>query len=530
MVPERNTKNPPLSTRPETGSVLRAAGTLGVATAASRVLGFARDWLIAVLYGTSLTAQAFVVAFRIPNLLRVLIGEGAANSVFVPVFSRIREREGNDSWMRLAQAVWVRLLIGAAAVSLIGIWVAPWAVRLIAPGFETDPALMALTVKLTRILFPFLGLVGVYAFLTGLLNSVRHFARPSLGPIVLNVCMITGILLWRQDAMGLVFGILAGGVLQIVIQRPALRRCGLELKLAMERHPAVSQIRKLLLPRMAGAAVYQGSVLVDTIFASFAAWVGPGGVAALYFANRFLQLPLALFGISLAQASLPAFSAQVASQQTAAVRSTFIETLRSTLFVAVPSTVGLMVMAQPIIQTLLEHGAFSSVSTQMTVAALSWYAVGLSSLCAAKVMINALYAFGDTWTPVRAAGIALSLNIILNLLLIRVMGLAGLALATSLSATWNALHLYRALRGKLGPLPAQMRGWAVKLMAAGAGMGILVWWIWGLTPAAGSTMPLARAGWLGLTIATGTAGFFGLSAILGIEESRRTIRWLFRRG
>lgn len=265
--------SPGHSSRP----ILRSAGILAINTAFSRILGFARDWLIAVFYGTSVTAQAFVVAFRIPNLFRTILGEGAANAAFVPVFSRVRALEGEDSWKRLASALfgWFSLLL--IGISVLGVLLAPQAVRLVAPGFYADPELFDLTVLLTRILFPFIGLVGLSALFMGLLNSVEHFTRPSLGPPVLNICMIAGALIWRPDALGLAWGVIAGGILQLVIQWPVLKQFADGLRPRFLKHSGIREIQRLLIPRMAGTAVYQTSVLVDTIFASFGHLVGLGG-------------------------------------------------------------------------------------------------------------------------------------------------------------------------------------------------------------------------------------------------------------
>lgn len=501
-------------------SLLRSAGVMGAATAVSRVLGFVRDWMIALFYGTSPTAQAFVVAFRIPNLLRDLVGEGAANAAFVPVFSRTRTLEGHASWAALAQALWGRVLVVFFSLSLAGVLAAPWLVRVIAPGFASDPKLLQQTTALTRILFPFIGLMGAAAFFMGLLNSLHHFALPSIGPALLNLCMIAGMLLWRPDALGLAWGIIVGGVLQAAIQWPALRRAGVRLRPAWTRHPGVAQISRMMVPRTMGSAVYQASVLVDTVFASFTHLVGAGGIAALYFAHRFLHLPLALFGISLAQAALPALASQAAAGDREALSKTFWLALRSSLVIAIPSGVGLILMGQPIIQALLQHGEFTAEATRMTAGALQGYALGLASLCAAKVLVNTLYAFHDTWTPVRSAAVALSLNVLLNFLLVRPMGLAGLALATSLSSTWNAWHLYRAARPRVGPPPVEFLGAIARVGIASAGMGLIARLIW----SAGNGAP-----WLLISVAAGAATFFILALLFRLEEARRFLSWILRR-
>ncbi len=503
---------------------------MGLLTAASRILGFARDSLIAAAYGTSATAQAFVVAFRIPNLLRDLAGEGAANSVFVPVLSRTRALEGESSWAALSQAIWSRVVVGFVLVSIIGVVAAPWIVTMVAPGFHGDPGLMGRTIRLTRILFPFIGLVGMAAFFMGLLNSLHRFALPSVGPAVLNLCMIAGIFLWRPDALGLAWGVIVGGILALLVQWPALRQAGVRLRFRWDWHPGVGQIRRLLIPRIVGTGVYQVSVLVDTIFASFHQIVGAGGIAALYFAYRFLQLPMALFGVSMAQAALPAMSKQAAEKDLPAVRNTCFLALRSSLLIAIPASIGLIVLGYPIIQTLLERGAFSKEATDVTVATLRWYAVGLASMCAVKVLANTLYAFHDTWTPVRSAVISLAANVVLNTILVFPMKLPGLALATSASSTLNSYHLYQAVRRRIGHFDENLRGWTLRVLAASVGMGLVSLGVWTLGIRwIGLAHPAAAIAWLVVAVGCGVVSFFLFGRLLRIEETGRVTAWLFRK-
>jgi putative peptidoglycan lipid II flippase len=294
------------------------------------------------------------------------------------------------------------------------------------------------------------------------------------------------------------------------------------LRFKFSRHPGVARIRKLLIPRMIGTGVYQTSVLVDTIFASFRSLVGPGGIAALYFANRFLQLPMALFGISMAQAALPTLSRQAAENDLPAVRTTCALALRSSLFVAIPSSIGLIFLGHPIIRMLLERAAFTPESTAVTARTLQWYAVGLASLCAVKVLANTLYAFHDTWTPVRSAAVALAANVVLNGILVWPMKLAGLALSTSLSSTANSLHLYVAVRRRIGPFDEGLTGWMARVTAASVGMGAIAWGVWmGGAEALGISHPAALAVVLVAAIASGMISFLGFGLLLGIEETRR---------
>jgi putative peptidoglycan lipid II flippase len=280
---------------------------------------------------------------------------------------------------------------------------------------------------------------------------------------------------------------------------------------------------------MIGTAVYQLSVLVDTIFASFGHWVGEGGIAALYFAHRFLHLPLALFGISVAQVALPTMARQASIEDLNAVRQTCVISLRSSLMIAIPASIGLIVLGHPIVATLLEHGAFSSSATAMTVAALQWYAVGLTSMCAVKVLANTLYALQDTWSPVRSAAMALAINVGLNILLIWPMRLAGLALATALSSLWNHLQLTWAVRRRIGPFPEELKGWVIRVCAASVGMGLATGAIWiAGRRLIGSVSPGLACAWLLITIMGGIGTFFLLAFLLRVEEVRGMARWVFR--
>ena len=501
---------------------------MGLFTAVSRVLGFVRDTLIAFAYGTSPTAQAFVVAFRIPNLLRDMVGEGAANSAFVPVLTRTRELQGKASWSALTQAVWSRMVIGFLLLSAVGILAAPWLVTLVAPGFRGDPLLMEITVRLTRILFPFIGLVGLAALFMGVLNSAHHFTLPSLGPIILSICMIAGMFAYKPGALGLAWGVIVGGILQLLLQLPLLRRLGVSLRLTLKWHPGVGEIRRLLIPRMIGTGVYQFGVMVDTVFASFQTLVGPGGLAVLYFAQRFLHLPMALFGISMAQAALPTMSRKAASGDLATVRKICVMALRSSLLIAIPASVGLIFLGMPIVQTLLERGAFSAAATQKTVVTLQCYALGLASMCAAKVLANTLYAFHDTWTPVRSAAFALAANVALNILLVEPLKLPGLALATSLASFVNSVQLYYAVRARVGRSEEQrMRWWLLRVLMASLGMGLAALTAWNM----GLQMPVFSHGaaqifWLILVIVFAVVLFFVFGLLLGVEEAWQVGKWL----
>lgn len=431
--------------------LIKSTGTIGIATALSRVLGFVRDIVIANFFGTAIYAQAFVVAFRIPNLLRDLIGEGATNAAFVPVLTDELTKKGKDEFFKLAQVILNILFVILIVLTVIGIFASPLIVKLIAPGFSANAEKFEATVTLTRILFPFLILVGLWAYAMGVLNSLGVFAAPAFGPCLLNISMIFCAMWFGENVFGLASGVLAGGVLQLFIQFPSLYKQGWKPKLTTEfSHPKAKRIGKLLIPRALGACVYQVNVFISTILASLSGIVGEGAVAAIYYANRVWQLPLAIFGIALAQAALPTMSRHVALNDMEKLKDTVLFSLRVLFFILIPSSIGLMVLATPITRILFERGAFSAYSTGITSSALFFYAIGLVACGGIKILVSAFYSMHDTMTPVRTAFFALVLNIILNLALMYPLKVGGLALATSISAIFNFVILYILLKKRLG--------------------------------------------------------------------------------
>jgi len=409
----------------------------------------------------------------------------------------------------------------------LGALMAPWLVRVIAPGFIGDPDKLALTVRLTRLLFPFITLVGLWAYWMGLLNSLRHFAVPALGPAALNLAMIVGCV-WLSPrvtpaVLGLAWGVMLGGIAQLVMQVPVALSLGFRWRWVWH-HPGSGEVMRLLTPRLIGSAVHQASVFFNTIMASLAVVAGEGAVAALYFANRLVQLPLALFGIASAQASLPTLSEQAAIRDLAAFRSTLLSVLRMVAFVTIPAAIGLVVLAPPIVQVCLERGAFDRHSTAMTAQALSLFAVGLLAYAASKVLTGAFYALQDTRTPVRLAVEALLVNMALAVCLIGPLRVGGLALATALSSSLNAWRLLRKLEQRLAvPLGSSLVVSLVRMSLAALVMGIGCALAW--TGVGKTLLPLVG---LPLVIVGGII-VYGVSCYLfRVAELTTAFRWLVR--
>ncbi|MCM8762920.1 MAG: murein biosynthesis integral membrane protein MurJ [Candidatus Omnitrophica bacterium] len=311
-------------------AIAKSTLIISFATVLSRISGFIRDMLIANFFGTGMAAEAFVVAFRIPNVLRELVGEGAANAAFVPVFSEYLYRKEKEEFWR---AVGIMLLVVFLVLGIFcvgGILFSGAIVRLIAPGFRRYPQKLFLTVRLTRITFSYILLVGLTAYQMGVLHTFKSFLTPALGPCMLNIGMILSLLLavnfMSEPIVGLAIGVLMGGIMQLAIQLPSMYRLGfrlssVSLKLNF-RHPAVKKIGKLLTPRLLGSAVYQLNIFFDTMLASLSNIVGLGGVAVIYYANRLVQLPLAVFGFAISSAALPTMSQQVAGEDIAGLKKT----------------------------------------------------------------------------------------------------------------------------------------------------------------------------------------------------------------
>src|SRR3989338_5425188 len=359
-------------------AIAKSAGIIGFATLCSRILGFLRDIVIARLFGIYIYAQAFVIAFRIPNLLRDFVGEGATNAAFVPVFSEYSAKHTKEEFWGLANVVLNLLLVILTIITLLGIIFSPVIVRLIAPGFIASPEKLAATIKLNRIIFPYVLLISLTAYSMGILNSLKTFAIPAFAPCLLNISVIVFALLFGEGIKGLALGVLVGGLLQLAVQVPVLYKKGFRFKLFKSfKHPALNTIGKLMLPRIMSSSIYQLNNFADSIFGSLAWIVGEGGGAVLYFSYRMIQFPLGIFSNALAQAILPAFSTQAADDTYAQLRQTLFWGLRTTFFVMLPASIGFMVLALPIVSTIFSGGRFDIYSSELTASALIFYSIGL---------------------------------------------------------------------------------------------------------------------------------------------------------
>ena len=439
--------------------ITRSAGVVGSATLLSRILGLVRDILTARLFGTGLAASAFVVAFTIPNLFRRLLGEGALTGAFVPVFTEYLEKKGiKDGW-RVASIIFTLLTIILAGVVLAGFAV----IWLITNTFNLSDK-FTLVFQLLRIMLPYLFFICLVGLSMGILNSLRHFVIPALSPVILNLVWIGSLIILcpqfgdtsEEKIFGLAVGVVIGGIIQLAVQLPVLKRKGFPFQFIPDWHnPAVKKIALLMGPGILGLAVFQLNTVVDRFLAMI---IGPGAPSTLYYGNRLVQLPLGVFGIAFATAALPVMSRLMARNKIEEFKDAFSHSLRNVLLVTIPATAGLIVLRRPIITLLFQRDAFGESSTYATAWVLLFYAIGLPAFAGLKIITQSFYAFQDTRTPVKVGVAAMFLNLILNLAVVYIPWLrvhlreGGLALATSIAAISNAGILFYLLRWRLGPI------------------------------------------------------------------------------
>ena len=462
----------------EDRKVARHAGTIGVATLLSRVLGLVREQVMAGWFGAGFATDAFNVAFRIPNLLRDLFAEGAMSSAFVPTFTAVRKQQGEMEGWALGRQLMIALLLLLGAVCAVGWLLAPPLVRLFAPGFARIPGKLDLAVLLTRVMLPFLPAVALAAVAMGMLNARGRFAIPALAPALLNVGMVVaGLALipvcraWGlPPILAMAFGVVFGGLLQFACQLPALHAEGFRLRIEWPRHAGVLRVASLMVPAMVGLAATQLNLFVSTLIASLLA---QGSVSWLTYAFRLMQLPIGVFGVALATVSLTGLSRAAADEDMPALKATLSATLRLVFALTVPASLWLAVMSRPVIGLLYEHGRFHAADTTQTAGALIMYCIGLPAFAATGVLTRAFYALGNASAAVRASFGAVAVNLALNLLFIgplRPLGLEhrALALATSLASVANLVQLTLALRKRIGPIDGRrIAGAALRVLIAG---------------------------------------------------------------
>ena len=461
-------------------SFMRSSLVVASMTMLSRVLGLVRDVVIAFVFGASSSADAFFVAFKIPNFLRRLFAEGAFNQAFVPVLAEVSEKENRQALRVMVSYVSGTLLLVLSLLTLLAVLGAPWLVWVFAPGFGDEPEKMALTADMLRLTFPYLLLISMTGFFGSLLNHARQFAIPAVTPVLLNISLI-GAAWWLAPklavpVMALAWGVMIAGLLQLLLQLPFVARLGL---LSRPRigfaNPRVKQVMTLMLPALFGVSVAQINLLLDTVLASL---LQSGSVSWLYYSDRLMELPLGVFGIAIATVILPGLSKQHASDDAKTFSDTLDWAVRMVLLIGVPAALALWVLAEPLLATLFHYGAMQDRDVMQSAASLRAYAVGLLAFMLVKVLAPGYFARQDMKTPVRYGIWAMAANMIFNLALIWHFAHVGLAMATAMSAFLNAGLLGFGLwRQQVWQLSPGWSTWVLRLMLAnGAMLALLLWW------------------------------------------------------
>jgi putative peptidoglycan lipid II flippase len=530
--------SPAPRTETVTGKVTRSAGIVGLAVMGSRLLGLVREQVFANFFGASREYDAFLTAFRIPNLLRDLFAEGALSAAFVTTFSHYLTMKGEKEACRLANLVLNALVLILVIITLVGIGLAPQLVDLIAPGFRQQPGKTELTIMLTRIMYPFIILVAVAAVAMGVLNTKDRFAVPASASSFFNIGSILGGLafafwldphLGPRAMIGMAIGTLIGGALQFLIQVPWLYREGFRYQPVISfTDPGVRQVASLMGPAVIGAAAVQINVLVNNNFASY---LGNGAVSWLGYAFRLMQFPIGVFGAAISMATLPSISRSASLGDVNQFRRTLASSLGLVFFLCVPSACGLIILGEPIIRMIYERGHFSPSDTQQTAAALAFYAVGLAGYAAVRVLAPAFYALDDARTPMMISLISIAANYTLNWLLVSRYGIRGLALTTSCVAMMNFAGLFLLMRRRIRRIEGrQLITSLVKITLASAVMSSACWWTYRLA--------LERVGPTGLInqmlnalIPTGVGGVVFLVAckLLKVSELEMAIQAIVQR-
>jgi putative peptidoglycan lipid II flippase len=514
--------------------LLQSTSVVSSMTLLSRILGLARDIVFARFFGATIVMDAFLVANRIPNMLRRFFAEGAFSQGFVPVMARYREKHNHDEARELVDSVAGTLGLILFLVTLIGVVAAPVLVAIVAPGFIGEDGRFDLATAMLRFTFPYLLFVSLTAFAGGILNTYGRFAVPAFTPVILNVVLIAGALYLaptlEEPGMALAYAVFAAGLIQLLFQLPFLARIRAVPRPRWNpNHPGVKRVTTLMLPAIFGSSVAQINVLVGGIIASL---LGVGKISLLYFSDRLMEFPLGLFGIALATVTLPYLSRQHANESSDEFSDTVDWSMKLVLLIAVPAAIGLIVLAEPLVATIFYGGEFTVFDVRMTALALQAFALGLIGFSYVKILAPAYFARENTRTPVRFGLIALAVNFVLSVVLAYVLTRAeyegthaGLALAISVSAILNAWLLYRGLR-RDGVL-MHGKGWGSLFLQVGAGIVVMTlclfamersldWWI--------AASVFDRLVWLTATIVAAMVLYFVVLLLLGLRPSNLRLR------
>lgn len=525
-----NAKHSPASDNRLPGlRLLQSTSVVSAMTLLSRILGLVRDVVFARFFGATIVMDAFIVANRIPNMLRRFFAEGAFSQGFVPVMARYKEKNNHDEARQLVDAVAGTLGLILFAITIIGVIAAPLLVLIVAPGFVGEDGRFDLATAMLRFTFPYLFFVSLTAFAGGILNTYGKFAAPAFTPVLLNVSLIASAM-WlapqmEEPGMALAYGVFFAGLVQLLFQIPFLAKIhAIPRPRWRPGHEGVKRVGKLMLPAIFGSSVAQINVLLGGVIASM---LGVGKISLLYYSDRLMEFPLGLFGIALATVTLPYLSRQAANDSMSEFANTVDWSMKLVFLIATPAAIGLIVLAEPLVTTIFYGGVFTRFDVEMTALSLQTFSLGLIGFSFVKILAPAYFAREDTKTPVRAGLIALAVNFILSVVLAYTMTRAGyvgthagLAFAISVAALVNAWLLFRGLHRD--GIIARTPGWSILLVRffiANAAMAAcliwlhrpLDWWI--------DSGLLDRSTWLGIVILAGAAVYFVVLFLSGVRPS-----------
>jgi putative peptidoglycan lipid II flippase len=520
--------------RAKSSTIVRSAGIVSIAVALSRVTGLVRERVMAGLFGASMVNDAFQIAFRIPNLTRDLFAEGALSSAFVPIFTEYLTKRSKKDAVELANLVATSILIVVGGLCVLGILFAPALVNVFASGYGDVPGKFELTVRLTRVMFPFLLLVALAAQVMGVLNALGQFGVPALASTFFNIgSLVFGLSLgvWLGPYIGIsriegmAYGVVLGGALQLLWQIPAMYRAGFRFSPKLNwQHEGLRRIFAMMGPAILGSAAVQINAMVNTNFATTIddPLRGPNGaVSWLLYAFRFMQLPLGLFGVAIGSATLPSISRSAAAGNLDEFRRTLSRSLGMVFLLTVPSSVGLAVLGPSIVGAIYEVGRFDAYDTRQTALALSCYAIGLAGYAATKVLTPAFYALGDANVPMYVSLSSIGINLAAVLMLLRFtnLGHAGMALSVSVVALSSSLALFLLIRRKVGGIYGRQLFESVsKVALASLAMGIAVWFSTSAVQSWFGTRPAARLIDLGISIPVGMVVLYVIARTLRVAE------------
>ncbi|MEW5704056.1 MAG: murein biosynthesis integral membrane protein MurJ [Pseudomonadota bacterium] len=510
---------------------LRSIATVGGYTLVSRLLGFVRDILLAAFLGAGVLADAFFVAFKLPNFFRRLFAEGAFSAAFVPMFAGFFEKEGRDKAKRFAEEVFAVLFLGLAFFIAVAEIAMPWLIYALAPGFADEPERYGFAVVFSRITFPYLLFISLVSLMGGVLNSFGRFAAAAATPILLNLFLIGSLLILADftatPGHALAIGVALAGVGQFLWLAAALRRANFSLRLSFPRlTPDVKAFLGRLAPGAIGAGVVQVNLFIDIVLASL---LPTGAISFLYYADRVNQLPLGVVGIAVGTALLPLLSRQLRAGQREAANANQNRALEAALFLTLPATAALVLLSEPIVRVLFARGAFGGAEVVAAARTLSAYATGLPAYVLVKVLAPAYFARGDTATPVKIAGAAVVVNVVLSVALMIPFAQVGIALATAIASWFNAALLVTGLlrRGDF-TFDGRSRRRLPRTALAALAMGGLAFGAAKLLEAPLTGGEAERCVTLGLLIGGSTLLYFLLARLLGAFE-KGDLRALFRK-